>query len=164
MRELILRLRLEREITVLMSSHILPEVESICDVVGIFDHGRLIAVDTIANLRSAAGAGMNLQLLLAEPNEKAATAFRQIPGIQQVKSQGAKILIETNTEQDLRPTLIAEAINNQAKILAFGEIDHSLEDILLRLVQFENNDEPDINSRITPASLIALLKRKLNGH
>ena len=48
--------------TVLMSSHVLPEVEAICDIVGIFDHGQLVAMDTIEHLRSTASDSLNIGL------------------------------------------------------------------------------------------------------
>ncbi len=142
MRDLILRLRQERELTVLMSSHVLPEVESICDVVGIFDHGHLVAVDTIANLRSTASDSINLELLVAEPNEKLLQALRLIPGINQVEmvEMNGKIDINAVKNQELRPLILQEALNNNAQILAFGLKESSLEDILLRLVQTEAAD------------------------
>jgi ABC-2 type transport system ATP-binding protein len=135
MRELILRLRQEREVTVLMSSHVLPEVESICDVVGIFDHGRLVAIDTIENLRSTASDTMNLELLMIQPNEEVVQALQLIPGVKLVENNGARIVIKAAKENDLRPRILQEALNNNAQILSFGLKESSLEDILLRLVQ-----------------------------
>lgn len=135
MRELILRLRQEREVTVLMSSHVLPEVESICDVVGIFDHGHLVAIDTIENLRSTASDTMNLELLMVQPNEEVVQALQLIPGVKLVENNGARIVIKAAKENDLRPRILQEALNNNAQILSFGLKESSLEDILLRLVQ-----------------------------
>ena len=135
MRELILRLRQEREVTVLMSSHVLPEVESICDVVGIFDHGRLVAIDTIENLRSTASDTMNLELLMVQPNDEVVQALQLIPGVKLVENNGARIVIKAAKENDLRPRILQEALNNNAQILSFGLKESSLEDILLRLVQ-----------------------------
>lgn len=135
MRELILRLRQEREVTVLMSSHVLPEVESICDIVGIFDHGHLIAIDTIENLRSTASNNINLELLMAEPNQKAVQALQLIPGVKLVENNGTRIVINAQKEPELRPRILQEALNNGAQVLTYGLKESSLEDILLRLVQ-----------------------------
>jgi ABC-2 type transport system ATP-binding protein len=137
MRELIVRLRQESELTVLMSSHVLPEVESICDVVGIFDHGHLVAMDTIANLRSILSDSMNLELLLAKPNDKLVQALRLIPGVNQVEANGLRMDINTVKNIELRPLIMQEALNNNAQVIAFGLKESSLEDILLRLVQNE---------------------------
>lgn len=134
MRELIIRLRYNREVTVLMSSHVLPEVEAICDEVGIFDHGRLAAMDTIKNLRSTASDSMNIELQLAEPNELAVKALREIPGVNWIKANELKMHINTVKSDDLRPRLLQEAINNNAQVLSFGLQESSLEDILLHLL------------------------------
>lgn len=135
MRELILRLRQEEKVTVLMSSHILPEVESICDEVGIFDRGQLVAVDTIKNLRSTASDSMNLKLVMTGSNEQVVQALRLIPGVTQVVSDGARIDIIAEKESELRPLILQEAVNSGAQILSFGLKENNLEDILLRLVQ-----------------------------
>ncbi len=161
MRDLILRLRQGMKITVLMSSHVLPEVESICDEVGIFDHGHLIAVDTITNLRSTARPSMQLQLQLSEPNENVNQAIREIPGVLHVKNQGNIVLIEAQKKQALRPQIVSAAINNHAQILAFTEQGNTLEDILLGLVNTGADERTDADNPITYSSLIELLLRKL---
>jgi len=160
MRELILRLRQEKEVTVLMSSHVLPEVESICDVVGIFDHGHLVAVDSIENLRSTASNSVNLELLVASPDEQVVQALRLIPGVNHVDTNGSRLFINTVQEQELRPRILREALNNNAQVLSFGLKESSLEDILLRLVQTDASDVPDSGSTLIPASITTLLKGK----
>lgn len=135
MRELILRLRRERDLTVLMSSHVLPEVESICDVVGIFDHGHLIALDTIEKLRSTAGDSVNLEMLLSAPDDSLVRPLEQIAGVNSVQTKGSKLNINTVNDPALRSQILKEALNRQAKIMAFGPRESSLEDILLRLVK-----------------------------
>ncbi|MGR6837484.1 ABC transporter ATP-binding protein [Syntrophomonas erecta] len=140
MRDLILRLRQEREVTVLMSSHILPEVESICDVVGIFDHGRLVALDSIEHLRSTSSNSMNIELVMTRPNTQVVQALRNIPGINQVKANGSKLDINATKDSDLRPLIISEVVAHNGKILSFGLKENSLEDILLRLVETGSAD------------------------
>jgi len=53
--------------TVLFSSHILPEVEAVCDRIGVMNEGELVAVDTIENLRDEAGARATIELVCATP-------------------------------------------------------------------------------------------------
>ncbi len=137
MRELIIHLRQEQELTVLMSSHVLPEVESICDEVGIFDHGRLIAVDTIANLRSTASESMNIEIVLAESNQQVVKALNSVMGVNSVKASGRRLEISAVKSDDLRFKLLQEALNHGARVLSFGLQESSLEDILLRLVTMD---------------------------
>jgi len=158
MRELILRLRKERDVTVLMSSHVLPEVESICDVVGIFDHGRLVALDTIENLRCTASETVNLEMVLAFSNEEMIQAIRSIPGINHIESSGLRLDINAGKNPALRSIILQEALKHQAQILSFGPKETSLEDILLRLVQTDASNIPEPNP-----GLLAGLKSFLLG-
>lgn len=158
MRELILRLRKERDVTVLMSSHVLPEVESICDVVGIFDHGHLVALDTIQNLRSTSSDTINLQMELASPNEELVEIIREIAGVNRVESNGFKLEMNTDKDPALRSIIVKEALNRQAQIMSFGPRESSLEDILLRLVKTDRSEVPDIQQGIV-ANITSRFKR-----
>jgi len=148
MRELILRLRQEREVTVLMSSHVLPEVEAICDTVGIFDHGHLVAIDTINNLRSATSYDLNIELSLVGPVQQVASALRKIRGVSRVEEIGDHLFITASKQEELRPRIMQEAIENNAQVLSFGLQESSLEDILLRLVKSDVSDLPEQRSGI----------------
>lgn len=66
MRELI-RERAADGTTVFFSSHILSEVEAVCDRVGVMNEGRLVAVDTIEGLRRATGGHATIRLTCATP-------------------------------------------------------------------------------------------------
>ncbi len=53
--------------TVFFSSHVLSQVEAVCDRVGILKNGRLVAVDSIDGLRQAAGTGSTISLTVDDP-------------------------------------------------------------------------------------------------
>lgn len=159
MRDLILRLRQEKEVTVLMSSHVLPEVETICDKVGIFDHGHLVAIDTIGHLRSTASDSLNIELVMVEPNQQVVQALRNIPGINQIEVSGGKLYINAMKNEDLRPLIMQEALANNAKVLSFGLQESSLEDILLRLVKSDANNLSDHHPSLIPSSLFRLTRK-----
>mgnify|MGYP000424580603 CR=1 FL=1 len=63
----ILRDRADDGATVFFSSHILSEVEAVCDRVGVMNEGRMVAVDTIDNLRDQAGGTASIELECASP-------------------------------------------------------------------------------------------------
>lgn len=159
MRDLILRLRQEKEVTVLMSSHVLPEVETICDKVGIFDHGHLVAMDTIDHLRSTASDSLNIELVMVEPNQQVVQALRNIPGINHIEVSEGKLYINAMKNEDLRPLIMQEALANNAKVLSFGLQESSLEDILLRLVKSDANDLSDQHPSLIPSSLFRLIRK-----
>lgn len=151
MRDLILRLRQEKEVTVLMSSHVLPEVEAICDMVGIFDHGHLVATDTIENLRSTASDSLNIELSLAAPEQQVLEALRKIPGVNRVEENGDRLYINATKKEELRPHIMQVALASNAKVLSFGLQESSLEDILLRLVRSDVSDLSEQHSGLIPS-------------
>jgi ABC-type multidrug transport system, ATPase component len=81
MRDLIVGLRRDHR-TVLLSSHLLAEVEQVCDRVGVIRQGRLIAEGTVAELRGRAGEGS--LSITADPPERAAALIRQLPDVRSV--------------------------------------------------------------------------------
>jgi len=135
MRDLINRLKTEREVTILMSSHVLPEVEAICSEVGIFDHGRLIARDSVENLRHTASDSMNLEVVLVELDERVGQRLSELPWVNSVQSEGNRILINVKRDKEVRPQLLEEIFAINKQILSFQIKENSLEDILLRLVK-----------------------------
>lgn len=159
MRELILKLRQEREVTVLMSSHVLPEVEAICDIVGIFDHGQLVAMDTIEHLRSTASDSLNIELTLVETEPQVVEALRRLPGINRIEANGDQLYINALKSEELRPRILQEAIASNAKVLSFGLQESSLEDILLRLVNKDVSDAPERHSGLLPSFFRLTRKR-----
>lgn len=143
MRELIKQLRAHQEVTILMSSHALPEVEAICDLVGIFDHGRVVAMDTIRNLRSTCSDSTNLELLIAQPNPPLMQSLRELAGVNHIQQEGLKLHINTIKNAEIRAQIIKAAVDHNAQVLTFGLQESSLEDILLRLVgNGEEHAEP----------------------
>ena len=80
--------------TVLLSSHLLGEVEQICDRVGVISHGRLIAEGTVADLRGQA------QLLVrADPLERAQRLAEQLYGIERVQVMDGALVLATDPAQ-----------------------------------------------------------------
>ncbi|HBH97095.1 MAG TPA: ABC transporter [Candidatus Omnitrophica bacterium] len=74
-----------RQTTVLLSTHILPEVEMICDRVAIIDHGAIVAVDSPENLRRAMTGTQVVHVELrgdSQAIEQAVAQVRSIPGVQ----------------------------------------------------------------------------------
>ncbi len=89
-RDLIIRLKTDRNVTIFMSSHILSEVEAVCDEVGIISHGRLLAQDSVENLRRTTGSDVRLEIVLAQPDEGVVAALQRMGYIQDVKVEGQR--------------------------------------------------------------------------
>lgn len=88
---LIRRLRDERGVTILLSSHLLQQVQSVCDRIGIFVGGRLVAQGSIAELSAAHGSRAVIEVGVAAGDP--AAALGGVPGVVEVRREGEHWLV-----------------------------------------------------------------------
>jgi ABC-2 type transport system ATP-binding protein len=91
----IIRAERDRGATVFFSSHILEQVEAVCDRVGILRNGELVAVDTIDALRDALGTDARLILTVESVTDDVVTAVTALPGVTGVHTDSETRLIVT---------------------------------------------------------------------
>lgn len=137
-RDLIIGLKKDRNVTIFMSSHILSEVEAVCDEVGIISHGRLLAQDSVENLRRTTGSDVRLEIVLAQPDEGVVAALQRMGCIQDVKIEGQRLMVYTTGEDEVRPQIVETIVESSGQILSFGAKETSLEEVLLQVVGEEN--------------------------
>ncbi|GAA4015675.1 ABC transporter ATP-binding protein [Allokutzneria multivorans] len=96
--------------TVLLSSHLLGEVEQVADRIGIIHSGRLVAEGTLAEIRTRLG-GPRL-VVRAEPAAAAETALRAHPGVRSVRRDGTTVEVDlgTATAAGINRGLVVEGI------------------------------------------------------
>jgi gliding motility-associated transport system ATP-binding protein len=130
---------LHGESTVILSTHILSEVEATCDRVIIINRGRVLAVDTPSNLNQRLRQASQIHVEVLGPQEVVAARLRSLPGVLNVQADApasncaATLVIATEKEQDLRAQ-IAEIITGEHwKLLELRPVTLSLEDIFLLL-------------------------------
>ncbi len=117
-----------------MSSHVLPEVEVICNEVGIFDHGKLIAQDSVENLRNTASDSINIEVVLAQADFNGVPALKNLSFVNDVKTEATRLLINSKKKAGVRPQILETIFSINKQILSFGIQESSLEDILLRIL------------------------------
>nr|WP_197735449.1 ABC transporter ATP-binding protein [Rubrobacter xylanophilus] len=125
MRKLIKRLG-GGERTVLLSSHLLGEVEQVCDRVGVIRGGKLIAEGTVAGLR--AGSGL---LVRAEPLEVAAGMVRRIPGVEGVEIGEGLLRVDADPGRaaEINRRLVLAGL----KVSELRPAEQTLEEVFLEL-------------------------------
>jgi ABC-2 type transport system ATP-binding protein len=136
--------------TVLLSTHILPEVSITCRRVLILDHGKLVAEDTAEGLaEKTTGRGETVVKLVAPPRE-AERAFAVLPGVTGVElldhgSNGQLTLSVTGRrDQDLRP-LLAETVSARGwRLYELTPRVISLEDLFVEILEHGEKSERGI--------------------
>jgi ABC-2 type transport system ATP-binding protein len=134
MREIILE-EVDRGATVFFSSHILEQVEAVCDRVGILDDGELVAQDTIGGLREAAGTGSGLSVTVSECTPAVMDAVRDVPGVTEVTPNGDTLVVSADGGSK---TDILDAVESAgAEVEDFSTREASLDDIFAAYTEEE---------------------------
>jgi ABC-2 type transport system ATP-binding protein len=135
---------LREQHTILISSHILPEVAQICQRVLIINKGQIIATDTPANLTSQLQKSAQISVQVKGEVQTLIAHLESHYGVQRVsldaEDQG-RILVETDRSRDLRPDLARIILAQGMDLLELKLVDLSLEDIFMQLVTEEPAEE-----------------------
>jgi ABC-2 type transport system ATP-binding protein len=124
---------LGRAHSVILSTHILPEVEAICDRVQIMHHGKMVYADTIAELKQLHNGRTLLVGLDHAPDIRELAA---IDGVQQAEALGDKqFRIHVRANADPTERIVAAAASNGWGLRQIGPAQISLEDVFANLTQ-----------------------------
>lgn len=125
----ILREENERGATIFFSSHILEQVEAVCDRVGILQNGELVTVDTIANLRSSLGGGTKL---LIETGTDVNGSLDTVRGLSDVETAIENDeTIEVTCTDDAKMDVIVALHDAGVDVVNFRTEEASLEDMFV---------------------------------
>ncbi len=135
--------------TVILSSHILPEVTATCQRIIVINKGRIVAEDALDQITGRFKRGLLYSLQVRKAPENAAETLRAIPGVRSVDAhrmsghavggQSNRFLVEMETAiDDVREKIVTTAVQNGWGVLEFSAEKMSLEDVFLQLT----TDEP----------------------
>ena len=133
---------LGRSATILLSSHILPEVEMICHRVTIIDRGRIIAIDTPARLRQRLQGTQIVRVQLQGEPSIIEPALKQLSGVARVSAAGhtdgfVSFDVEAQAGSDVREAIFRLAVERQWTLRELSQTQASLEDVFIRLTTQE---------------------------
>ena len=118
--------------TILFSSHILQEVEAICDRVIILHQGKVVADNRIRQLQQEESSAQVLEVQLRE--EVAEQEWREVPGVQQLIAMGGgRYRISTQDAEQLSRALMQWTVQKGYTLLSFQREESSLEDVFRQL-------------------------------
>lgn len=119
--------------TVFLSSHMLFEVEQICDHVTIINNGSMLASDTLQNISSTLGPAM-IHIELVDLSNAVIAAVKKLPFVSGTWKTGSTLLIQVTTYDDVRAQVSKEITGAGGVIVGMSQKTSNLEDIFLQLV------------------------------
>jgi ABC-2 type transport system ATP-binding protein len=138
---------LGQEHTIILSTHILPEVSQTCDRVLIINEGRVVAEDSPENLSERLQSSEKFTIQLDVPPETALPVLEKVEGVNRVipeKSSGDKFYnysVETVRKKDLRKEIAKVVVENGWGLYELRPHGMSLEEVFLRLTTKEEEVE-----------------------
>lgn len=123
-----------KEKTVLFSTHIMQEVEAVCDRVIIINRGEIVADQATEILRKSSN---NKQIITVEfDKETSENSLRNIKGVYFAKRLKAKVWqLETSSDSDIRPQIFQYAVQNNFAVLTMHKEEQKLEDVFKQLTK-----------------------------
>ena len=116
--------------TVLLSSHLLDEVQEICDRVGVISNGLLLNESTVSELRG--GASLAVRAL---PLDRALAVAMRVAGDDGVHLDGERMLVDLTP--DRAPELVRELVAGGVQVHEVGSVERSLEDVFFEMTRNE---------------------------
>jgi ABC-2 type transport system ATP-binding protein len=130
----------ERGATVFFSSHVLGQVEAVCDTVGILRHGHLIAKDSVEGLREAAGGDTSLRVTLSDPGraDAAAEVVRTVDAVSAVTPDGDGLAI--TCDSDAKMAVLNALDDAGVDVANFETRETSLEEVFAAYTEGEGRE------------------------
>jgi ABC-2 type transport system ATP-binding protein len=132
--------------TIILSTHILPEVEMVCDRVVIINKGRIAAVDTTQNLTAQLKGGERVRIQVKGSAESLRESVSSIKGVKKIEVESSvdslvTAEIESESGADLRAQIASQVVKKGFDLLEMRAINLSLEDIFMQLTTEEQSEE-----------------------
>lgn len=125
----------EEGITVLLSSHLLHQVQAVCDRVGLFHRGRMVLEGTVPELaQRVLGGAYRVRLEVADATQDLTEALQRVPGVASARRINGN-LYELEASQDVRSEVARAVIEAGAGLLSLEREEPSLDEVYARYFQ-----------------------------
>jgi ABC-2 type transport system ATP-binding protein len=132
--------------TVLLSSHVLDDVERICDRVAIIDRGRLVVESAVSDLLGRFAQSIHTVEVEAAASDRLATlanALRESPWVVSVEFAASTARVRTQDDADAGRRLLEMVVEHRLPLIAIHRSRPTLEDVFLRLTSRRSREEAD---------------------
>ena len=133
--------------TVVLSSHILPEVSAVCERIIIISHGKIVASDTAENLGKALAGSSRISIRIKGAADVAQTVLGDVDGVEEVRVTGQSDAIGTvdleveTGDADPREEIFYALSEAKLPLFAMRSLEVTLEEIFLQLTENNSNQE-----------------------
>jgi ABC-2 type transport system ATP-binding protein len=120
--------------TIILSTHILPEVTQTCDGVAIINEGRLMASGSLEELTASFRKNIGVILKLRKGHEEALAALRELPGVERAARHNGELAVEWSPGKDLREAVAQLVVEKGWGLLEMRTESLNIEDLYRQIV------------------------------
>ena len=121
--------------TIMISSHILSELEEICDHIGIIEHGRLVFSGTMEEIQQRMGVQSKVRVRVANNQQRAIELLSALPEVQDVQSTGVYIAVTLRKDQNTDGIIARALVNGGIDIVLLEPQQVKLDEAFLQLTK-----------------------------
>ena len=140
------REKVENGVTVFFTTHIMEEAEHICDRIAVIDHGRILALDTIKNVKQKFGGVSVIHLRFAEYNSDVERELGGLPGVQRIvhpQQRDEPLKVFAEDANAVMPRIIDAATALRVRITELRIEEPSLDDVFVQMVNSKGADHDE---------------------
>ena len=128
---------MEGERTIILSTHILPEVSMTCSKVVIINEGVIVAADSTENIGSSLTETHQVELTIGGDTARVKDTISRLEGIKSVSRSGNRFIVDAEKDRDLRAEIARKVVEGGFDLLEMRSHSMTLEDVFLKLVTEE---------------------------
>ncbi len=154
--EMLRRIKAERNLTLVLTTHYMDEADKLCDRIAIVDHGKLIALDSPLTLKAAVAGVSTLEVSFAAAPSGWADRLAQLPGVDQIHAEGAVARLTSHEGPVTTLAVLEAAAQAGVTIESISVASTTLDDVFLH---YTGHDLRDALQAPTAADSPFMLRR-----
>ena len=155
--EMLRKIKAERDLTILLTTHYMDEADKLCDRIAIVDHGELKALDSPLQLKAAVPSQNSLEVSFGAAPADFRARIDALPGVQHVSESGSVYRIASSAGPVTTRALMNEAAAAGVEVKSLAVQSTSLDDVF---VHFTGRDLRDALQEPSPADRHIMFQRR----
>jgi ABC-2 type transport system ATP-binding protein len=138
--EMLVRLKRERDLTILMTTHYMDEADKLCDRIAIVDHGKLVALDSPLKLKASIPGKNILEVSFSEMPPNWLEMLKSLPEVAEVKAEDHVFRISSNNGPRTTVALMEAARDAEVTVTSLSVQSTSLDDVFVHYTGHQLRD------------------------
>lgn len=127
--------------TIIISSHILPELAEMCTSIGIIEHGKMVVKGTVDEIMNRMSASNPLMIRFASGKQEAVQLLKENPAVKSIAIQEDSVAVGFGGSSEEEAHLLAQLVSAGIGICHFGRKEGNLESLFMQLTREEKDED-----------------------